>query len=481
MSGSTPALLWLLVIAGLSIAYYATKPRHHPPGPRPLPLIGNLLQMPKDHDWKVFGKWSKIFGDCVYVRVLGQPIVILDSLTAAHELLGQRSAIYSSRPRLVMAGELTGFAQGLALMPYSPRFQSLRRLLHRELTANMLQKYWRLHEDESLILMNKVLQDPTRLLEYIRHYAGSVILRVTYGYQTAPENDRFLLLSEKVMAAFSLAARPGAWAVDMIPWLRYLPSWFPGTEFKRKAAKWAQLNMDVVEGPYIWAIENQDSASLIQPNFLTTVLSQSPAVLSAEEKDLLLWSSGSLFAGGADTTVAALSSFFLAMALYPEVQATAQAELDKVISAHGQVPQLSDRPSLPYIECVLREVLRWNPVTPLGVAHLLTEDDVYKGYNLAVGTIVMVNVWSILHDPLSFPEPFEFRPERFMINDKKAVETLACAFGFGRRACPGVHFAESSMFIAIATALFQCKISDPVDEQGEPIRRDVEYQTGTIR
>lgn len=62
----------------------------------------------------------------------------------------------------------TEFNQGLALIPYSPRFHSLRRLIHKELTGIMLQKYWPLHEDESRTLVKKVLQDPDAFLDSIR-------------------------------------------------------------------------------------------------------------------------------------------------------------------------------------------------------------------------------------------------------------------------------------------------------------------------
>ncbi|KAJ7748773.1 cytochrome P450 [Mycena maculata] len=365
-------------------------------GPRALPVIGNLLQMPKNHEWKTFAEWAKTYGDCVYVHILGQPIILLNSLSVAHDLLNQRSAIYSSRPRLVMAGELIGFAQAVGLMPYSPRFLSLRRLMHKELNGSMLQRYWPLHEEESRLLVEKAVQDPSLLQESIRHYAGSVILRVTYGYRTAPQNDKFLLLAEKVMAAFSLASQPGAWAVDILPrWPQSLP-------------------------------------------------------------------------------------FFLAMALYPEVQSAAQAEVDRVVTA-GRLPQLSDRPNLPYVECVMREVLRWNPVAPLGLPHLLNNDGIYGDYHLTAGSIVMANVWSILQDPAVFPDPRQFRPERFM-NDKRALDVATCIFGFGRRSCPGVHFAEASMFIAIATALSQCTIFNPTNSRGEAISRysNIEYRTGTI-
>lgn len=110
--------------------------------------------------------------------------------------------------------------------------------------------------------------------------------------------------------------------------------------------------------------------------------------------------------------MATLSSFFLAMALYPEVQIAAQAEIDSVLT-NGRLPQLSDCSSLPYIECVMREVLRWNPIGPLGarctrspitfaktpyigLPHLLTKDDVYRGHDLPAGSIVLANVWWVM-------------------------------------------------------------------------------------
>ncbi|KAF7336093.1 Cytochrome P450 [Mycena venus] len=424
--------------------------------------------MPKDHEWKTFSEWARAYGgDCVYFHVLGQPIVVLGSLVAAHDLLNQK----------VMAGELTGFARGLALMPYSARFQSLRRLIHKELSGNMLQKnlifFWiPFASTFSLsIHCDAISHNPS--------YAGSVILRVTYGYQTAPRDDKFLLLAERVMAAFSLASQPGAWAVDIIPWrrsfgkfataiidhlfsclVRHLPSWLPGTKFKQTAAIWAQLNMDVVEGPFNWALAHQ-----------------SPDVLSEDDQDLPLWAAASLFGGGADTTVAALSSFFLAMALYPEVQAAAQAELDRVLSP-GQLPRLSDRPSLPYIECLMREVLRWNPIGPLGP---------YSG-SKNPASITQRRIAPPAHprrylQRLSSPCGLNCNGERLVYSTRSSrfsrssrVSTralygmtrqpskrLVAFFGSGDGLVPGFTFLSASMFTAIATTLSQCKISDPVN------------------
>jgi len=84
------------------------------------------------------------------------------------------------------------------------------------------------------------------------------------------------------------------------------------------------------------------------------------------------------FAGGADTTVSSVQTLFLAMTLYPEVQKKAQAEIDAVVGPN-RLPDFHDRPSLPYINAVVKESLRWNVVLPLGVPHMSTFDDEYNG------------------------------------------------------------------------------------------------------
>lgn len=91
-------------------------------------------------------------------------------------------------------------------------------------------------------------------------------------------------------------------------------------------------------------------------------------------------------------TVGSMRAFFLALVTNPEVQTNAQAELDAVVGP-DRLPTHEDRPQLPYIEAIISEVLRWHPVVPLGLPHLNTADDNYKGYFIPKGSIIMGNVW----------------------------------------------------------------------------------------
>ncbi|KAK0193918.1 cytochrome P450 [Armillaria mellea] len=90
-------------------------------------------------------------------------------------------------------------------------------------------------------------------------------------------------------------------------------------------------------------------------------------------------------------TVSTVLSTMLAFLLYPEVQAKAQAELDAVVG-HARLPNFDDRAQLPYINAVVLEALRWNPVVPMGVPHRSVTEDVYRGYYIPAGATVLGNV-----------------------------------------------------------------------------------------
>jgi len=202
--------------------------------------------------------------------------------------------------------------------------------------------------------------------------------------------------------------------------------------------------------------------------------------ISAEEEFDIKWSSASLYSGGADTTVSAIYSFFLAMMLHPEVARKAQAEIDAVVG-NDRLPTFEDRPHLPNVDALVKEVFRWNSVTPTGVPHRVMEDDVHDGYFIPKGALVIVNVWKLTHDPVVYANPDVFNPDRFIPteNTSAEIDPRSVCFGFGRRICPGLHLADASVFISCAMSLAVFDISKCV-ENGvvmEPVHQNT---NGTI-
>lgn len=123
------------------------------------------------------------------------------------------------------------------------------------------------------------------------------------------------------------------------------------------------------------------------------------------------------------------------MTLYPEAMKKAQEELDRVVG-RGQLPSLSDRGDLPYIDAMVKEVLRWGPPLPIALPNRVTQDDVYRGYFIPEGATVIQNVWAICRDPNIYPDPDAFNPDRFLKNgkiDPRVFNPEDRIFGCGRR------------------------------------------------
>ena len=226
--------------------------------------------------------------------------------------------------------------------------------------------------------------------------------------------------------------------------MRNLPDWFPGTGFKRTAARWYKTLQQTASQPYAF-VKKQVSEGTAQPSYVQALLEKGAGKMTAEEEFVAKWSAASLYTGGADTTVSSITCFFLAMALNPLVQKKAQEEIDRVIGT-DRLPTFADRDDLPYVNAVVKEVLRWHPVVPMGLPHVVAEDDLYAGYYIPKGSMLLANIHGFMHDPATFKNPEVFNPDRFLGPNPETDPHTLC-FGFGRRICPGRKLADASVFL----------------------------------
>ncbi|PWY89157.1 cytochrome P450 [Aspergillus heteromorphus CBS 117.55] len=460
------ASLPIKILAGLSILWLlklVLLPRQRsaaplPPGPKGKPIIGNLadLSPPGAQEWKHWLGFKKLYGPISSLTILGQTIIVLNDKRSAFDLLDKRSTIYSSRPRMTFAGEIVGWSDILAMQPYNARFRTYRKAMHRVLGSKVsTAQFYPLQDIEVRRFLLRVLESPADLIQHIRTEAGAVILKIAYGYTINPHGrDPLVDLANEAMDRFSVAASPGRWLVDTIPALKYMPEWFPGASFQRTGRAWRKTLLDVIEKPYD-LVRRRMRAGTHVPSYLSRLL-EGKESLTEEEELVAKWTAGALYTGGADTTVSTLSTFYLAMALHPDVQQKAHEELDRVLGPYT-LPSFADRERLPYINAIVKESLRWHPVAPMGIPHLCTQDDIYEGYLIPKGAVVMVNIWSILHNPLTHPSPSSFNPSRYL-TDTPEPDPATVAFGFGRRVCPGKLLAENTLYLSIAQSLAMFRV-----------------------
>ncbi|KAI0033056.1 cytochrome P450 [Vararia minispora EC-137] len=440
-----------------------------PPGPKRLPVIGNLLDTPRENGHIIYRDRSLEYGsDVIYLDTVGGDLVIVNSARAADDLLNKRSSLYSDR---------LGYEWMLSFAPYGPWWRRLRKAFHAHFHRGAARAFEPIEEQAVHRFLQELLVTPEDYDGHLRHLAGYVIIKIAYGIEVGRKDDPNVLLAEEATSSLLKGALFDGIVLDMFPILQRLPAWFPGAGFKRVAAAVRHISDDVRNIPW------ERTKSAVENG--TAPHSVAAALIRTQDEDTSKSVPAMMYMAGADTTVSAATSFILAMVLNPDIQARAQEELDSVLGG-ARLPTFVDEDSLPYVTALVKEVLRWHPVTPLGAPHKLIQDDIYNGYFIPVGSTVIGNVWAILHDPSTYPSPSSFLPEHFIHQSQggllpdKAPDFPDAAFGFGRRSCPGRHMAYSSVWLTVACLLAVFEIRHARDETGREVEVVEEYIDGLV-
>ncbi|KAJ7439074.1 cytochrome P450 [Mycena galericulata] len=449
-----------------------------PPAPPGLPLIGHLLRMPSVDSPLVFHEWAKTYGDVMRLEVLGRTMIILDSYQTAVDLLEKRGAIYSDRPRLTLYKAL-GWDPALTFMPYGKQFTKHRALHHSYLNPRKAEEFKVFQCEEARTLVRGIFQSPQDKHERcMRRFATGIITRIVAGHKIADMDDPYLTMSNMVFEAMCKTGVPGSSPLDLFPILQHFPPWFPGASHVGVVREWRPVIRELYEYS-VRIVKKQRELGKAVPSFVQEQLESKDQSGTAD--DDVKGVAATMFGAGEVTTWSAVSIFILAMILHPEYQEKAQKEIDAVIGTQ-RLPDFGDRESLPMVESIVQETLRWRTGVPLGVPHRVMEDDVYRGMLIPKGAIVFANIRGMALDERVYSDPSSFYPERFLPKPAGRGEPYfnTTVFGFGRRICTGQHIAENSLWIAIVSILSSCNISNAVDEKGNIIIPNDELFEGLV-
>ncbi|KAF5343048.1 hypothetical protein D9758_011153 [Tetrapyrgos nigripes] len=479
----TLALVALVTV----VVFIFYKPnRNLPPGPKGLPVLGNVFQLPRTQQFLRFTEWKEEFGmsfklqssptliilagPIFSLNLAGQTVVVLNSHKVAGDLLDRRSAIYSDRPRFIMAGEILSRGLLIGLCGYGDLLRKLRKATHEGFNTRASEAYQPIQEKEAAVLVDSMLKDPNSWIAHLERSAASTILTALYGMESVQSKDDPLVARiNDCMHRLTRACMPGSYLVEFLPIMKYLPEAL--APWKKEGNEWYNKDTAMFQG-FLDEVQSKVNAGQAKLTFAARLLEQKSGQLSTTEAS---WLSGALFMAGSETTAGALTIFILAMRLYPNVMEKAQAEIDAVVG-RDRLPTFEDRDHLPYIQAIVEEVLRWRPIAPLGLPRRAMKDDFYEGYFIPKGSLVLENIWAMNHDPTIFLDHDEFRPERFL--DKTSAVNVVptdtrnhrhVSFGFGRRICCGLNLANQSLFIDIASLLWAASIEPAYDETGAEI------------
>ncbi|KAF5325488.1 hypothetical protein D9619_009914 [Psilocybe cf. subviscida] len=403
---------------------------HVPPGP-PLTgwLSGHVAILPLTKPWKVYTEWAHKYGSLVHVRAFNQRIILLSSMEDCIELFEKRSSLYSDRPTLPIS-DLMGWDFNAGIMSYGPRWRRQRRLFQQMFRKATSLAYRPEQTRKVNDMLYGLLTSPEDFRDHVQTMSAAVVMSTTYGYDIEPKRDYYIEIAEEAIQRMAMAALPGAAMVNHIPILRYLPTWFPGARFHKLAAETKLLTTQMKEMPFKWTQERMKAGSAVD----CVVAAKLPSCSTQQDVVDLQEFAAMTYAAGAETTTAGLDSFFYIMAaVSPGVQKKAQQEIDRVVG-RNRLPTYDDWDSLPYMEATMRELLRWRPIGPLGFPHRVIDDDIYKGYLIPKGSLIIANIWALSRDPSIYKDPETFNPDRFFDKDGNLNDDdCSYTFGFGRR------------------------------------------------
>ncbi|KAF8999669.1 cytochrome P450 [Cyathus striatus] len=436
-----------------------------PPGPKGLPLIGNVTDLPNSKPWETFSQWGDMYGGMVYINAFGKSMIILNDPETATELLDKKGKLYSDRPTFVLAGDLIGWNESPGLMPFDRNgpWSNVRRHFTQCMGSRgkVAESFSSILHSGAHSFLKRLLDNPADWTRHIRmcvsslvniaitlwiivRYSASMTLQVTYGYKVEQEDDELLAIVQNAMDEFCELTLSGAFLVDIIP---------------------IQDMNKMLDIPFEWA-KKQLKEGIEKPGFVHATLADSEN-LSPEQIYGIKVTAAGMYGGGTDTPESNRSSLLWSYS--------------RPFIGSEQPPTLEDRPKLPCVEALYWEVLRYYPFVPLSIPHVVREDDFHNGYFIPKGTTITPNVWRFMRDPNKYSNPEKFSPERFLsVNGHPPDEDpRTYIFGFGRRICPGRHLGDASMWIAMAFVLAAFRV-DPTMKDGKPIIPNPKYQEGTV-
>ncbi|QRV99026.1 cytochrome P450 family protein [Ceratobasidium sp. AG-Ba] len=449
--------------------------------------------MPQSFAHFGFAKLEKLLGsDIISLSFFGTEIVVTSSMQTATELFETRSAIYSDRSCPPALGEpsLMNWGNFVGVIGYNDTWRKYRQMMHVWLNKKAAPAFHQSQQHQARLLLQRLLTGSDNLsaseeldLELYSTIASN-LLESIYGYQPRDTDDVFVIGMKDVALKFGIAAAPNI----------KVPEWLPGAGWKSKLREWGKQKDDISDGLLSWT-KSQMAAGNDNNSMVASFLKDSNKWgHTAEEVDAIIREVGvGLFGGGflllslrraakdlrgrnyaqeelKRQTVDTIVVFLLAMLLFPEVQAKAQKEIDMVVGT-TRLPTMDDQPNLPYLGRLIQEVLRWQPVAPLGIPHVCAKDDEYKGYRVPKGAIVAMS-----RDEQVYKDPETFNPDRYLDPNVPYIP----AFGWGRRMCPGIHYAKSSLYISIASLLAVFDISMHKDAAGQYITPTTEGAENTV-
>ncbi|XP_077148597.1 cytochrome P450 2C23-like [Ranitomeya variabilis] len=442
---------------------YAWERRKMPPGPFPLPIVGNFLKIQRDGLIPSLTKMARTYGPIYTVYFGTRPIVVLTGYQIIKEALVDMGDAFLNRGALPLVecilnhgglafsnGESWTFLRQFSLLTlkdFGMGKKSLEEPLQEE--AQHLFNHFK--------SLNGQPFDPSTTVICA---SSNIISRLVMGIRFDYSDKRWMDTLADSRKAFHIVSSTWGQLYDIFP---RIMKYLPGPH--RKTFQLVKSLKDYVKESIKTHQKTLDSAC--PRDYIDCFLIR----MNQEEKNLntafhltnLIETVFDMFLGGSETTAITLYFGLLILIKYPEIQDKAHEEIDQVIGQE-RAPKADDRNQMPYTNALLHEIQRISDTFPMGAMRSTTRDVTFHGYHIPKGTNVMPMLTTVLNDPSLFETPEKFNMKHFLDEKGKFKKNNGfMPFSAGKRACIAESLVRLQLFIFITVILQKFTLKSIVD------------------
>lgn len=454
------AVLLFLVVYLISIS--SSSPED-PPGPKPLPLLGNLHTLDLKNLHVSLWELSKKYGPVFKVHLGRKKVVVLAGYKTVKQALVNQAEEFGERD-ITQIFQDCNQGQGI-VFANGERWRTMRRFALSTLRDFGMGK--KLSEekivDETRYLREVFMKfegQPFDTTQPVNYAVSNIISAIVYGKRFEYEDPAFQDMVNKANMNIRMIGSAVIQIYNMCPFLGpWIKTWRQLMKNLVSTRRQIQTLADVLQE----TLNPLDCRGLID-----SFLIRKQNIQETGEKDSsfndqnLLITVSNLFAAGTDTTGTTLRWGLMLMAKYPQIQDRVQEEIDQVLG--GREPVAEDRKNLPYTDAVIHETQRLANILPLNLPHKTSCDVTFNGYFIKKGTCVLPLLTSVLRDETEWETPDTFNPQHFLDEKGQLIKRDAfMPFSAGRRACLGESLARMELFLFFTSLLQYFRFTPPTE------------------
>ncbi|GLT35518.1 hypothetical protein SLA2020_099640 [Shorea laevis] len=444
-----------------------------PPGPTPVPVLGNWLQVGDDLNHRNLTDLAKKFGDILLLRMGQRNLVVVSSPDSAKEVLHTQGVEFGSRTRNVVFDIFTGKGQDMVFTVYGEHWRKMRRIMTVPFFTNkVVQQYRYEWEEEAARVVEDVKKKPEAarsgivLRKRLQLMMYNNMYRIMFDRRFESEEDPLFVKLKALNGERSRLAQSFDYNYgDFIPILR------PFLRGYMKICKEVkERRLQLFKDYFVEERKKLSSTKSMNDEGLKCAIDH---ILDAQQKgeineDNVLYIVENINVAAIETTLWSIEWGIAELVNHPHIQKKLRDELDTVLGVGHQITE-PDTYKLPYLQAVIKETLRLRMAIPLLVPHMNLHDAKLGGYDIPAESKILVNAWWLANNPAHWKNPQEFRPERFLQEESKVEangnDFRYLPFGVGRRSCPGIILALPILGITIGRLVQNFELLPPPGQE----------------